>query len=271
MQSYDFAVDYRLIFTLGTIIVIFVLYLILTRLITWFIKKNEFVILDDLSSGIKFFTRIIAGYLIIASVSFFYKSTELILLLTALVGTIITLSSLQVINNFMAGIVIILMQPYRAEDFINLGGYEGRVATISLNYTKILTINDVFVLIPNRYALTADLTNYSIEQASKKDERNYLSDAKELLIPFGEKKVTRYSFSIAIPLENLAGTIDKVKSFCGNNLSIFGYEPTFFLINIGWKAEYQFILKSASSEIIRTNLKPFRNQLLKTIYPKPEN
>ncbi len=268
MQTYNFAIDYSLLFTLGTVIVIFIIYLLLSRLISLFIKRNEFVILDDLSSGIKFFTRIVAGYLIVASISFFYRSPELILLLTALVGTIITLSSLQFINNFMAGIVIILLQPYRADDFINLGGYEGRVARITLNYTKILTINEVFVLIPNRYALTADLTNYSIDQKSKKDEHNYLSEAKELLLPFNEKKVTRYSFSIAIPLENLSEIITKVKSLCSNNLATFGYEPTFFLINVGYKVEYQFILKSASSEIIRTNLKPFRNQLLKTIYPK---
>ncbi|MHA2105672.1 MAG: mechanosensitive ion channel domain-containing protein [Candidatus Hodarchaeales archaeon] len=260
-------IDYNVFFSVLAIISIVIIYLIVERILEWFIKANEYVILDDISSGIKFFTRFIAGYFIIVTIIYFYNlPPEFIILLTALLGTIISLSSIQVINNFLAGFVIILLRPYRANDFINLGSYEGRVTRITLNYTKILTINDVFVLVPNRYALKADLINYSIEQKVKKDQHHYLSDVKDLLLPFDEKKVTRYSFSIAIPLDNLKKSLSDLKAICQKNTTIFGFEPSFFLINVGYKVEYQFVLKSRDSEVIRTNLKSFRNQILKTVY-----
>jgi hypothetical protein len=259
---------YKFIFSFIAIISILIIYLIVQRILEWFIKANEYVILDDISAGIKFFTRFVAGYFVIVTIIYFFNlPSELIILLTALLGTIISLSSIQVINNFLAGFVIILLRPYRANDFINLGGYEGRITRITLNYTKILTINDVFVLVPNRYALKADLINYSIEQKTKKDQHHYLSDVKDLLIPFDEKKVTRYSFSIAVPLDNLEKTLTDLKLLCQRNIDIFGFIPTFFLMNVGYKVEYQFIVKSKDSETIRTNLKSFRNQVLKTVYP----
>jgi small conductance mechanosensitive channel len=251
-----------------TIIVILIIYLFLERILTRIIRKNENVILDDISTGIKLFSRFFAGYFFVISiVSIYNLGGEILVLLTGLVATIVSLSSIQVINNFLAGLVIIILQPFEVNDYINAGGFEGRVTKITLNYTKIITINDAFVLFPNRIVLRADLINYSTKKKKKKDNNNYLADVRDLLDHLNDDKLTSYNFSIAIPMDNLSDILTNLKKLCAENKEKFGIEPSFFLYNIGYKVEYQFVIKSTDSELIRKNLKEFRNSVLKTIYP----
>lgn len=258
----------NVIFSIILIILIFIFYLFLERILIRRIRRNKNVILDDISSGVTLFNRIFAGYLIVITLIYFYSLPDwIILLLTSVIGVIIALSSTQIITNFFAGLAIIVLHPYTVNDYINTGSYEGRVASISLNFTKILTLNDVFVLIPNRVVLNTDLINYTVEHKVKKDQNSYLSELRGLVSQFIEKKVTRYSFTLSLPLDNLPNILSNLNKICDKYTSEFGYRPDFFAIALGWKIQYQFIIKSDDSEIIRTKLKPFRNELLKTIYP----
>lgn len=251
-----------------TIIVIIILYIIFSRILTRFVKKNQNVFLDDLSTGIKLVTRFFAGYLIIVAIGIFYSlDPNLVLLLTGLVATIVSLSSIQIVNNFLAGIVLIILQPFEVNDYVLISGFEGRITKITLNYTKMVTINDAFVLLPNRIILHADLINYTVNKKVKKDENSYFDDAQEILSPFIGDKVTRYNFGLSLDLSTLPKVLPQLKAVCGEYMSVFGYEPSFFLYDIGWKVSYQFQIRCDDSEVIRTNLKEFRNKLLKTAYP----
>ena len=182
----DFIVQYeRPVLLILTIIVIIIVYLIVSRLLTRFAKRNENVFLDDLSTGIKLFSRFFAGYFIIVAIGLFYNlDKNLVLLLTGVVATVVSLSSIQIINNFLAGIVLIILQPFEVNDYVFINGFEGRVTKITLNYTKMVTINDAYVLLPNRIILRADLINYTIHKKVKKDDTSYLDDAQEILSPF---------------------------------------------------------------------------------------
>ena len=258
----------NIILSIIIIIVIILFYVFLERFFTRKIRKNKNVILDDVSSGIKFFNRLVTGYLILITLVYFYNLPSwIILLLTSLVSVIVGLSSIQIINNFFAGLAIIILRPYVVNDYISTGTYEGRVVSITLNYTKLLTLNDVFVLIPNNTVLNRDLINYTIEHKIKRDQNSYLGDLKGLFSQFTESKITRYSFALSLPLDNLSQVLTNLDKVCDKYSSTFGYKPSFFAINLGWKIQYQFIVETENSEIIRTKLKPFRNELLKTIYP----
>ena len=78
--------------------------------------------------------------------------------------------------------------------------------------------------------------------------------------------VTRYNFGLSLDLNTLSKVLPKLKDVCSQYKDIFGYEPSFFLYDIGWKLSYQFQVKSDDSEVIRTKLKEFRNNLLKAAY-----
>ncbi len=257
----------NLIYLSISILLIIFLYVIVERNLLRFAKRNKNVYLDDLSTGIKLFTRLIAGYLIIICIGLYYNLGSISLLLIGLVATIISLSSIQILNNFLAGLVIIVLKPFEINDYINIGGFEGRVIKIALNYTKLITINNAYVLLPNRTILHSDLINYTIHKKVKKDENSYLADAQNLLNPFLGNKITKYTFMISFDVATLSVVLPKMENVCKDYTQVFGYEPAFFLYRLGWKIGYQFQIRSDDSETIRSNLKEFRNKLLKMAYP----
>ena len=258
-----------LVILIVSIIVILIAYFIISRWLTRFARKNENVFLDDLSIGIKLVSRFFAGYFIVVSIGVYFNlGNSIVLLLTGLVATIVSLSSLQIVNNFLAGIVLIILQPLEVNDYVNISGFEGRITRITLNYTKMVTINDAFVLLPNRIILHADLINYTFNKKAKKmDDSSYFQGAQDLLTPFVGEKVTKYNFSLSLDIATLNKTLPNLKKVCADYKETFGYEPILFLFDIGWKVTYQFQIKADDSEVIRTNLKEFRNNLLKAAYP----
>ena len=258
----------KIIYLIITILVIIFAYVIVERNLLRFAKKNKNVYLDDLSSGIKLFTRLIAGYLIIISIGLYYNLSSINLLLLGLFATIISLSSIQIVNNFLAGLVIIILKPFEINDYININDFEGRVIKITLNYTKLLTINNAYVLLPNSSILHSDLVNYTIHKKEKKDGNSYLSNAQNLFSTYIGDKMTKYTFMISFDLATLTKVLPIMEQICKEYTKVFGYEPVFFLYRLGWKVGYQFQISADSSETIRLNLKEFRNKLLKSAYPK---
>ena len=151
---------YKPLLLILSIVAILVIYFFISRIMTRFAKRNQNVYLDDLSTGIKLVSRFFAGYFIIVTFGLYFDLAQnIVLILTGIVATIVTLSSVKIINNFLAGIVIIILQPFEVNDYVNINGYEGRITKITLNYTKMVTLNNAYVLLPNGTILHADLVN----------------------------------------------------------------------------------------------------------------
>lgn len=54
-----------------------------------------------------------------------------------------------VLQNFLAGVLLLLSEPFRIGDRVVFGGYEGRVEDIATRDTKLLTDDGDLVVIPN--------------------------------------------------------------------------------------------------------------------------
>ncbi|MCW5889255.1 MAG: mechanosensitive ion channel [bacterium] len=54
-----------------------------------------------------------------------------------------------VLQNFLAGVLLLLNEPFRIGDRVVFGGYEGRVEEIATRDTKLLTDDGDIVVIPN--------------------------------------------------------------------------------------------------------------------------
>ena len=86
--------------------------------------------------------------------------------------------------NVAGGILILLFKPFVVGDYIVAGGYEGNVTTIDLLYTKLITIDNKMVTIPNGTLSNSSIVNV----ASRLDIQigiGYSSDlklAKRLLL-----------------------------------------------------------------------------------------
>ncbi len=90
-------------------------------------------------------------------------NVNLITILTpsAILTAIIGLSMKDTIGNLMSGIVIQIEKPFSIGDWIEVGDMIGQVKEINWRYTKIRTILDVYIIIPNNTISSDNIINYS--------------------------------------------------------------------------------------------------------------
>jgi len=92
--------------------------------------------------------------------------TSLIATTTVLTATI-GLAFQNTLANMLAGLTIQLERLLKQGDWISAGGHEGRVMDITLRSTKILTIENNEVFIPNGKVLSESVVNYSLPDTAQ--------------------------------------------------------------------------------------------------------
>lgn len=78
-------------------------------------------------------------------------------------GLAISLSVQNFLNNVAGGFQLLISHPFKAGDYVAAGGCEGTVQEIGLFYTKILTVDNKLVQLPNNTVVSANITNYTHE------------------------------------------------------------------------------------------------------------
>lgn len=65
------------------------------------------------------------------------------------------------LGNLAAGVMIILLRPYRVGDFVEINDESGFVSDIQIFHTTLTTLDNKTIFIPNSDALASNITNYS--------------------------------------------------------------------------------------------------------------
>ncbi len=81
--------------------------------------------------------------------------------ISVFVGLIVSLGSSSVITNFIAGFVITYMRPFKTGDFIKVNDTVGNVIERTPFITRVRTIKNEIVTIPNSFITTSNTVNYS--------------------------------------------------------------------------------------------------------------
>ncbi len=81
-------------------------------------------------------------------------------LITLIGGTIIGFASINTLGNTIAGLIVMTSRPFRVGDRIFFNGQFADVEAIELIYTKMRTLDNVLVSIPNQELLKAEIDNY---------------------------------------------------------------------------------------------------------------
>jgi len=79
------------------------------------------------------------------------------------IGILFSLGSSSAIANMVAGLVITYMRPFKINDRIKIGEITGDVIEKTLLVTRLRTIKNEIITIPNSSILTGNTTNYSSE------------------------------------------------------------------------------------------------------------
>ena len=83
------------------------------------------------------------------------------------VGVLFSLGSSSAISNMVAGLVITYMRPFKIGDRIKIDNVTGDIIEKTLLVTRVRTIKNEVITIPNSSVLTENTTNYSIEAKDK--------------------------------------------------------------------------------------------------------
>ena len=108
-------------------------------------------------------------FLILAIVGILGINTSSLVALLASAGLAIGMALSGTLQTFAGGVMIMLFKPFKVGDFIAAQGYEGRVNSIQIFSTHILTPDNKTVILPNGALSTGPVTNFNKETDRRLD------------------------------------------------------------------------------------------------------
>lgn len=161
-----------------------------------FVRKQVRKILEktNLDEGLKqfldhLFNVFLYFVLIMLVLGTFGITASSVIAIIGSVGLSIGLALQGTLSNFAGGVLILLLKPFVVGDYIkeDTNGNEGTVSEIQLFYTKLVTVDNKTVILPNGTLSNCSLTNYTNQDKRMIDLKvgiSYQADlktAKELM------------------------------------------------------------------------------------------
>ncbi len=84
-------------------------------------------------------------------------------------GLVVGFALKDIIENLLAGVLLLLQQPFELGDVIEVAGVRGTVTHIELRATTLDTLDRLRVVIPNRAVYTSVITNYSTHPVRRRE------------------------------------------------------------------------------------------------------
>jgi len=78
-----------------------------------------------------------------------------------ILGFTIGFAMQNIMENFVAGVILLIQQPFKVGDMINVDKFDGTVQTINLRTTELRTRRGLIVLIPNSDMLSNTIINFT--------------------------------------------------------------------------------------------------------------
>ena len=76
-------------------------------------------------------------------------------------GLAIALALKDSLSNFASGVMLILLRPFKADDFVQIAGLEGTVEQVRVFQTQMRTIDNRVIVLPNSQITTAPIINFT--------------------------------------------------------------------------------------------------------------
>lgn len=141
---------------------------VLTSVLRKILTKSKMdVILVEFVASI--FKTILLLFVVIASLEKLGVDTTSLIALLGAAGLAVGLALQGSLQNFAAGVMLIIFRPFKAGDFVEAGGVAGVVETISIFSSTFRTGDNREVLIPNGSIYGGTITNYSARETRRVD------------------------------------------------------------------------------------------------------
>ena len=145
-----------------------------------------------------------------------------LLAVLGMLGLAVSLSVQGALSNLSNGIMLLITKPFKAGDYIAAAGIEGTVKEISMLCTKIITVDNKDIFVPNSEIAGGKITNFSSEPVRRVDiviragYNNDIATVKKALT----EAVAATDNTLMIP--RLLSGFPVIKNMPSNIRSVFG-------------------------------------------------
>lgn len=94
--------------------------------------------------------------------------TSLVALL-GVIGLAVSLAIQGTLSNLAGGIQVLLSKPFKAGDYVEAGGVSGTVKEVGLAYTKLATVDNKVISVPNGQISAEKIINYTMAERRRVD------------------------------------------------------------------------------------------------------
>ncbi|MDD2921918.1 MAG: mechanosensitive ion channel [Anaerolineales bacterium] len=103
---------------------------------------------------------IVISFGVIAALQRFFDVTAFLAGL-GILGFTIGFALQDIMQNFVSGIILLVQQPLKIDEYVKAAGYEGTVTKIDLRTTEMKTVDGLIVFLPNTDILSQAIINYT--------------------------------------------------------------------------------------------------------------
>lgn len=149
----------KLVFSAVTFIVVYVIYRIIVREINTLKAKER--LQEHLTYTLIRIAKWTSAIVILSVILAEWGMTLGIIsgILAIFGGTIIGFAAINTIGNAIAGLIVMTSKPFEVGDRVFFNGQFADIVGIELIYTKMLTLDNVLVSVPNQELLKAEIDN----------------------------------------------------------------------------------------------------------------
>src|SRR5690606_6808323 len=171
IEVVDFAIAYSFS-VLGAIILIIAGFIVAGALQRWTYRGlGRFPSFDEtlrrfLSKIVRYGVLVLVGVTVLAQ---FGVQTASIIAALGAVGLAVGLALQGTLQNIAAGIMLLVLKPFRVGEYVDAGGIAGTIEEIGLFATELKTLDGLYMLAPNSELWNKAVTNYSRNATRRND------------------------------------------------------------------------------------------------------
>jgi len=259
-------------------------------------RKNKLIFAFRIISLLVLLYLIINGF-----PSFTSLPVEYTAIITGAVSTALAFISSGVFSNFVAGVLIWIVDPFDIGDVVKIRGHKGVIKSITLTKVVIETMDRIIVEISNSDVASSIVLNYTIKLSSRKKYIHFKrqtrtpqdigiarldidvyneeirkqeeTDIKNFFTSFSENNqdiIHTYNFKMRVPYTHFRIIIHKFNELCAKYADIFGIRPRFHVQEYSNEIVVKFRILTLDSNKILKYQPEFANDLYKAILSKIE-
>lgn len=250
--------------------------------------RNKAVFILRLVLIVSFIYLIIDGF-----PSFTNIPDEYSAIITGSLSTALAFATSGIFSNYIAGLLIWVIDPFDIGDLVKVKGQKGIVRSITLTRVIIETFDRIIIEISNSELVSSIILNYSIKLKRKKNYMRFKKfvrspqeignarldidvfnetkrkESEEELKQFHEKVVENdsnvvhsFNFKMQVAYHQFRIKVAEIEEICQKYKDVFGIKPSFHVIDFGNK----IILKFRILTLSESSLLVYQSKMVEDLY-----